>query len=258
MTAALSVWQHHWELVSALVAKDLKVRYKGTVLGYVWSVANPLALTFIFTIVFKHIFRANIPNFHLFLLAALFPWTWLSTSIAGSATSFVDNAILIKKVRFPRFLIPLATVLNNMVHFVLSLPVFLAFALAAGQVPSWKWAAGIPLLLLLQLGFAYGLALAVASVNVYFRDVAHLVGVVVNLWFYATPVVYSLDMLPPGVQRLLALNPATHLMTAWRDLLLHNGWDPAAIGRLVLISAAAMGCGALVYRRLERGFADVL
>lgn len=258
MAVVLSIWQNHWELVTALVAKELKVRYKGTFLGYVWSIIHPLALTFIFALVFKDIFKTSIPHFHLFLLSALFPWNWLSASVAGAATSFVDNAILIKKVRFPRLLIPLATVLNNMVHFLLSLPVFLAFSLVAGVFPSWTWLAGVPLLIVLELAFVFGVALAVASFNVYFRDVAHLVGVVLNLWFYATPVVYSLDMLPARVQHVLAFNPATYLLTAWRDLMLHNALDIATITRMAAISAGALVCGLLVFRRLERGFADVL
>lgn len=258
MTTALGVWQNHWELVSALVMKDLKIRYKGTLLGYLWSIMHPLALMLIFNLVFKEIFKTSIPNFHLFLLAGLFPWTWLSTSLAAATTSFVENANLIKKVRFPRLLIPLATVLNNMVHFLLSMPVYLLFYLAAGNAPTWEWFVGVPLLVALQLAFLLGISLVVASVNVYFRDITHLVGVVLNLWFYATPIMYSTDMLPPKVQSVLSLNPATHLVGAWRVVLLDNRLDMAALGMLGTISLSVLLFGLLVFRRLERGFADVL
>ncbi len=258
MSTALSVWQNHWELVSALVAKDLKVRYKGTMLGYLWSILHPLALTLIFNFVFKEIFKASIPDFHLFLLAALLPWTWLASSINGGAGSFVGNAHLIKKVRFPRLLIPLATVLNNMVHFLLSLPVYLAFTLAAGKLPAWNWLIGIPLLVLLELIFILGLTLAIASLNVYFRDVSHFVSVVLSLWFYVTPIMYSPSMLPPKVQLVLAFHPATHLIEAWRNLLVENRLDLETLCLPAAIAAAVMFFGLIVFKRLERGFADVL
>lgn len=255
----------HWnkiglyiELVSALVRRDLKVRYSGTILGLVWSLVHPLLFTLIISYVFSSILRAEIEHFHVFFLSALFPWIWLSTSISAGVNSVTDNAHLIKKVSFPRGLIPATVVITNMVHFLFSLPVYIGFAVAAGVPMSAKWIVGVPTLTLLQLLFTLGLTMIVASLNVYFRDVGHLVTVFLNLWFYVTPILYSPDMLPDHIREILFWNPATYITIAWRSLLYHGIFPEAHLAILIGISIATFVLGSIVFRRLSRGFADVL
>ncbi|HEY8491940.1 MAG TPA: ABC transporter permease, partial [Dehalococcoidia bacterium] len=217
--------QHTWDLLVLLTRRELKLRYQDTVLGFAWSVVKPLLLGLVLYFALGEVLKIRIESYehyHLFLLAALFPWTWFQTSVLLAAPTFANNANLLKKVRFPRFVLPWATVANNMVHFLLSLPILAGLMLLAGKTPGAAWLVGVPLLALLQLILVLGVALAVSSLDVFFRDLEHLVEVFLGLLFYATPILYSLDLVPERFRPLVLLNPLGPLMEAWRELLLLN------------------------------------
>lgn len=210
-------------------------------------------------IVLRKFIRIDVEDYHLVLLTGLFPWTWFQTSLVTSVSAFASNGALIKKVYFPRFVLPLATVLNNGVQYGFSIPVLVVLLLIGGYNPSWTWIIGIPYLLAVQTVLIMGIVLFIASINVYFRDLEHLTDVFVGLiWFYLTPVIYPLSIVPAKYHDWMLLNPTTALIEGWRDLFL-EGRIPGAELWPALVFAGAIGAlGSFSFRKMEGGFADAL
>ena len=203
--------------------------------------------------------RIDVEDYHLVLLAGLFPWTWFQTSLVTSVSSFAANGALIKKVYFPRFVLPLATVMNNGVQYALSVPVLLLLLIIEGYTPSWTWIVGIPYLLAVQAVLIMGIVLFIASLDVYFRDLEHLTDVFVGLiWFYLTPVIYPLEIVPDRYQNWLLVNPMTSLVEGWRDLFLRNQIPGLELWPALVFAGAIAAIGSLSFRKLEGGFADAL
>ena len=256
--AATHPLQQRVDLVLVLLGKELKVRYKGTVLGYAWSIAYPLAFTLVFYLVFRLIARVPIENYALFLVMGLFPWQWFQNSINGATGFLLANAPLIKKVSFPRSLLVLTGVLNDLVHFVASIPVIVAFLLWSGGRPAGAWLWQIPLLVVIEFGVTYGLSLLVATANLFLRDLERLVGIVTMLWLYITPVVYAWEMVPEALRWTRWLNPMALVIASWRQVFTEGRLTPeiaaAAAGWSLLIAVL----GQLVYRRLEGRFAELV
>ncbi len=250
--------RYFYDLLVVLTQKEIKIRYKSTWLGYLWSVANPLAFALLYFVAFRVFMRVEIPDYPLFLVVGLFPWHWLANSTALSPTIFLQNATLLKKVRFPRNILVAATVLNDAVHFMLSIPVVLVFLLFYGFIPSWRWFIGIPLLMLAQFMLVYGLSLGIASLNLFFRDLERLTGLLVTFLFFLTPIVYSASMIPAEYQRLVYLNPVVPLFVSWRELFLSGRLDWHLIAAAYVYAVLALGLGSLVYRKLSWKFAEVV
>src|SRR2546425_9897030 len=174
------------DILLELTKKEVKVRYKNTYLGYLWSLLNPLASAAVLFFAFKIVMRVPIENYTLFLLAGLFPWQWFSNSVNASASVFIANSSLIKKTSFPRELLVYSVVLNDLFHFLCSVPVIIILLVIHGKSPTLAWLLWLPLLVLCQALLVSGLSLVVASVNLFFRDLERLVGVGGNLLFYLT------------------------------------------------------------------------
>ena len=210
-------------------------------------------------VVLRTFIRISVPDYGLVLLAALFPWTWFQTSLVIAVASFASNGALIKKVYFPRFVLPLATVMNNGVQYALSIPVLVILLLISGYVPNWTWLVGIPYLLLVQAVLIMGIVLFIASLNVYFRDLEHLTDVFVGLiWFYLTPVIYPLSLVPEKYHNLVLLNPMASLIEGWRALFLHNQIPGGELWPALVFAAVAAAIGSFSFRSMEGGFADAL
>lgn len=196
--------------------------------------------------------------YQLVLLTALFPWTWFQTSTLMAAPVIAHNGNLIKKVHFPRYVLPFSTVANNMVHFLLTLPIITVFILASGREPSWNWLIGIPMLTLLELALLMGTVLIVSSIDVFFRDLEHLVEVFLNLMFYATPIIYPLYK-AGHYRNLLLVNPMTSLIEAWRNLFIYNKLPTLVdLWPCLVFTLVAVIVGSFIFGRLEKGFADAL
>ncbi len=234
------------------------MRYQDTFLGLLWSLIKPLALAGVYYFVFRFLVNLEIEDYHLVLIAALFPWIWFQSSLLIGTPAFASNGPLIKKVPFPRFVLPFATVLNSGFHFILSLPIFIILLVISGSHPDATWLIGIPILLVVQFTLIMGIILLIASINVFFRDVEHFVEVVLNLAFYATPILYPLDRVPEKWKPLLLINPLTSLMEAWRDVLIHNTLPGLDLWPVLVFTLIAAVVGAETFRRLEPGFADAL
>ena len=251
-------WEHLWDLVVILTQKEIKSRYKNSALGYVWSVANPLLFAIIYYIVFGQIMKVPVENYALFLMAGLLPWHWLANSLSAAPNIFLANATLIKKVRFPRHVLVVSYVLNEGIHFVLSIPVIIGFLLVNGMSPSWSWLTGIPLLLVAEFLIVYGLAVTLASLNLFFRDLERLTALLITVLFFLTPITYSSAMAPAPYRTLLYANPVAALIESWREMFLHGQLSWLWIGSCYLSAVATLLVGSFVYRRMAPKFAEVI
>ncbi|MBW7881117.1 MAG: ABC transporter permease [Caldilineaceae bacterium] len=230
-----SIWLHlrelykYRELIRNLVTGELKARYKNSVLGFFWSLLNPLAMMLVFTLIFGFLTpNVQIQRYPLYLLCGLLPWNYFSTSVLGSLYSVVGNANLVKKVYFPRAVLPIATVLSQLINFLLAFIIlFAALLVFKADFSPWLWT--LPILILIQTIFTLGVAFVLSTLNVFYRDTSMIMDVVMLAWFFLTPVFYAVDMLPAELtifnvtlnpQRLLyILNPMASLINVYRDLL---------------------------------------
>jgi ABC-type polysaccharide/polyol phosphate export permease len=241
-------------LIQTLVTRDLKARYRGSVLGFFWSFINPLFLLLIYSFVFSTVLpRAEDPDlepYALFMFCGILPWTWFSSSILESSSVLISGGNLIKKVLFPAEVLPVVTVVANLVHFLLGLPILLAFLLAWGKLkPS---AFFLPVPLAVQFLLTLGLCLFLSALTVHFRDLMNILGHVLHLWFFATPVLYALSEVPPRLQVVLRLNPMAYVLTAYQQILFTGSFRPGR-GLLVaaLLAVLVFALGAFVFERLR-------
>jgi lipopolysaccharide transport system permease protein len=244
------------DLILVLLSKEFKVRYKSTFMGYAWSVLHPLLLALIFSLFFSVFVRT--PDYTLYLIAGLFPWQWISNSTIGANGYFLGNASLIKKVRFERWMLVFTSVLNEAIHFVCSLPVIIGFMLYFGRTPQWSWLWMVPLLLVLQVAMTTGVGLAVATCNLFFRDLERLVSLFVQLLFYMTPIVYTADMIPPQHRWVLWANPFASLVICWQGLFYAGHVPGADLALAALWTVAMSALGFMVYSKKVWRFAEIV
>ncbi|KXG78351.1 Teichoic acid translocation permease protein TagG [Fervidicola ferrireducens] len=211
------------EMLKNLVSKELRARYKGSILGFFWTFFNPLLMLIVYSFVFSFVMRSGIKNYAMFLFVALLPWNYLSSSILQGAASLVQNASLIKKVYFPREVLPLSVVLANLINYLLSLLILMPALMLFKIRLTWALLA-FPLVLLVETVLVASLTLLVSVGNVYFRDLEHITGVFMTAWFFLTPVVYSADTVPPNAKKFFSLNPAAHIIEAYRDIFYEGMW----------------------------------
>jgi len=247
----------HRDLLLLLTQKDLKLKYKGTALGFVWSFLNPLLMMIVYATVFSVVARVSMPNYPVFLLAGMLPWNAFIISINTASMTIVGNANLIRRVNFPREFLPLASVLSSLVNLGLSLVILFVFALAFRQ-PLGLPLLALPALILLQLALTSGLALILASLMVYFRDVENLIVLATTVLFFATPIIYPLSLVHRhNLQVVLGLNPLYWMVHAYQSIWHENSWpDPGQVLLLSLVSIASLVAGWVVFRRLEGNFAE--
>jgi lipopolysaccharide transport system permease protein len=249
---------HFRDLVLVLLAKELKVRYKNTLLGYAWSVLNPLVFALVLFFAFKVIIKIQLENYLLFLITGLFPWQWFQNSINAANGYFLGNASLLKRVYFPRSVLVLTAVLNDMVHFLASLVVIVLLMAYYGIWPRASWLWLLPLLLGTQFMLTYGLALIVATANLFFRDLERLTTIFTMLWFYLTPVTFAATMIPERFQWTCYVNPMAGLVLCWRDLFLHGSMHWDYLGAAAGMSLLALALGMATYQWKKRRFAEIV
>lgn len=250
--------ENYRDLLLVLLQKEVKVRYSSKMLGYLWSVASPLAFAFVYYIAFSGILRVRVEGYPLILMSGLFPWQWFGNSVGSAPRQFLNNSTIIKKVNFPRNIIPLATVMNHMVHFVLSLPVIILFMMIYHKPISTSWLYGMPLMILVQLITVYGISLILASLNLFLRDIERLTQIVMTFAFYFTPIIFTIDMIPEKYRYLIPFNPAAPLMINWRNLILHGTMDFHYLGISFVYAIAFLILGTAVYNKLSWKFAEVV
>lgn len=264
------LWQFR-ELIRNLVVRDLKARYKNSALGYVWSLLNPLLMILVFYLVFGFLFGSPITYFHVFLMVALLPWNYFVSSVAEGLHSIVGNGNLVKKVYFPREILPISTMFSNLINFLLSLPVLFAVILITGSHLN-KAIVLLPVLIVIQSIFILGMILFFSAISVPFRDTAHIMGIILQLWFFVTPVFYPLEQIASGFYAKLVrwLNPMASIVDFYRDIL-YGGYSPRAgdipvpgfpsldgIARTGLTAIIVLAIGAYVFHRLSPTFGEEL
>lgn len=223
------------------VKREFQSRYRNSLFGALWTVLNPLSMIVVYTVIFSQIMRARLPGvedglaYSVYLCAGLLTWGLFAEITTRSQTMFLENANLLKKLSFPRICLPVITLLNAGINFAIILGLFFGFLLISGRLPGMALLALIPLLVV-QVIFAAGLGMLLGMLNVFFRDVGQMFGICLQFWFWLTPIVYPLSILPPGIQHIISFNPMTALMTSYQNVFLYNQWPhwPALLPLLII------------------------
>lgn len=246
------------EMFWGLVSREVRARYKGSALGFFWSLLNPLLLLIIYSLVFSVYMRINVPNYSIFLFCGLLPWAWFSTSLTNATASIVANGNLIKKVYFPHELLPLMNVTTNLINFLLSLPVLFLFMLL-WNVPFTLNLLYFPLLVILQFLLTLGIALILSTLNAFFRDIEQLLGPLLMAWFYLTPVVYPASAIPEKFQFLFLANPMAPLIAGYQRIF-YEGQSPVFAHLLYCMAVAGVlfVLGYAIFYRKKFFFAEVV
>ncbi|MBI4637604.1 MAG: ABC transporter permease [Candidatus Rokubacteria bacterium] len=245
------------ELVRNLVLKDLKLKYRDSVLGFLWSLANPLLLILVYGFVFTHMLRTDIPNFAYFLIVGILPWNFFAQSLLMSTVSILENGTLIRTVWLPLEVFPVATVLFNLAHYFLALVVFLPVSAVFLQVrPAPSMLAFFPLLALHVL-FTLGLGFIICTATVFYRDVRHFTENLLMPLFWLTPIVYEIDTLPETLRAIIYLNPLSHFILGYQDILYRRTLpDPTRLLTLLVVSTASFVAGYALFRRCKARFPE--
>jgi ABC-type polysaccharide/polyol phosphate export permease len=261
---ALRTLYRYRQLIAALTARDLKARYRGSILGFFWSLANPLLLLAVYTIVFTFFFPSNLIHpYPLFLFSGILPWTFFSASVLESTTAISSNAGLIKKVMFPAEALPLVTVASHLVHFALAMPVLLVATLGFalhGDITLSITILLVPVLMIVQTLFVAGIAMTVSSAAVLFRDLRDILTNLMQLGFFVTPILYLIDRVASRPLRaLLRLNPMTPFVVSYQDVLFFGHLPGLAdILLMVAYAFASLAMGVMVFGRLRDTLAEAI
>jgi homopolymeric O-antigen transport system permease protein len=254
-----AVWEYR-ELLYFLVWRDVKVRYKQTVIGVAWVVLQPLLTMMVFTVVFGYLVKVpseGLP-YPLFAFSALLPWTYFSQALNRGGAGLVSNANLISKVYFPRLLVPLSAAVAPLVDFLLSFVILLGLMLWYSVLPSWGVLA-LPLFLLLALMTALAMALLLSPLHAQYRDVGHIIPFLVQFWMYASPVIYPVGLIPEQWRLLYSLNPMVGVIEGFRWALLgKESPDFRVMGVSATVVVVLLAVGVVAFRRAERTFADIV
>lgn len=229
------LWAYR-HLIGNLVRRDLKVRYKNSVLGFLWSLVSPLMMMLVFWVVFDRFLGRGTEDYHAFVLVALLPWNWFSISMAGGTQSVVASSGLIKKVYFPREILPVSVVLSELVNFLLALPVLFVI-LALSGIPISIYSLWIPVIILIQAMFTIGLVLGLSTANVYYRDTGVILEVILLAWFFVTPIIYPIESLRqaivhlgpvsmPAERLVYIVNPMASIVASYRVVLYGSAAAP--------------------------------
>ncbi len=246
-------------LISALVGRHLNARYRGSVLGFVWSFLNPLCLIAVYALVFKYYIRFDqVQNYTLFLFAGLLPWIWFSTGILEATASISGGGSLITKAMFPAHILPTVSVLTNLANFLFAIPLLIAFMLYLGVMPTWNLLA-LPLVLANQGLFLLGLSLGLAALNVHFRDIQHILGNLITLWFFLCPILYPVTTIPANMRFSLIFNPVALYTNMYHDIFI-NGRHPDVLEFVFTLAVACVTflLGNLVFNRYREEFAELV
>jgi lipopolysaccharide transport system permease protein len=245
------------ELVRNLVTKDLKLKYRGSVLGFVWSLANPILMLAVYSVVFTYILRIRRDNFAFFLLIGLLPWTFFAGTTAMATGTVVDSGGLLKSVRFPRAVLPIATVLFNLSQYLLTFGVLLPLMLVVFGVPLASPMVAFPAVLALLLLFTVGVALVVSSATVFFRDVRHFVEIALGVLFWATPIVYDVSDLPERLRLPVLMTPLSAFISALHDIFYFQVWPDLSVWLIAVAWSLTMFIGGItVFLSFEDRFAE--
>lgn len=246
------------ELLKNNVKKEIRGRYKKNVLGVLWTFLNPLLQLAVYAFIFPLILKTTQPYYVIFVCVGLIPWTFFTTTISQSTWTIIGNGNIVKKVYFPREILPISVVTSAAVNFIISTIIIIMFCLGYG-LGLTKYIVFYPIILLIQYVFQLGLSFILSSITVYFRDLEHFVQIILMLLFYATPIVYSGDSIPEAFKFIINLNPMAHIIEGYRDIFYNQVMpDFNMLGIVLLISFVICIIGYFIFKKLQKGFAEEL
>lgn len=247
---------HYRTMFWGLITSELRTRYKGSILGFLWTFLNPLLMLVVYSVVFSTIMRVTMPHYSAFLFIGLLGWNLFSTSIQTGVGVINRQGSLVKKIYFPREILPLAIVASSAINYLFSLVILLPFLVISGIDPSWTWL-NIFIILIIECMATAGFSLLLSSLNVYLRDIEHVTGIFLMAWFYITPVVYSLKMIPERYTQIFKLNPLTDFIVSFQDALYYD--QPLRLKMFlysIIISLLILVLGWTIFNHLSRRFAE--
>lgn len=246
-------------MIFSLVRQDLRSRYKGSVMGFLWTFINPLLQLMVYTIVFSKIMKSDIDKYYIFLFVALIPWFFFSTSVSGGAASILNRKELLKKIYFPRQVLPISYVTSSFVNMLFCFVIVFGVLIISGIGISINTIVYLPIVMLVEYILALGIVMLVSAITVFFRDLEYILGIIMMAWMYMTPIMYSGKMVPMEYKFIFDINPMTSIITVYRDILYYKQVPQVS----VLLQATILGIvflliGNVVFVRLQKGFAEVL
>jgi lipopolysaccharide transport system permease protein len=227
-TMVRTIWKYRGFVLGS-VKREFQVKYSNSLLGAIWTILNPLAMILVYTVIFSQVMRAKLPGidssfaYSIYLCSGVLTWGLFAEITGRAQTVFIENANLIKKINFPRICLPVVVVLNALINFSIIFGLFSMFLILSGNFPGWAFFAIIPVLLV-QITFSIGLGITLGVVNVFFRDIGHFFGIFLQFWFWFTPVVYPVAILPERIKSLLVLNPLAAPIMAYQRVLVLGQW----------------------------------
>lgn len=248
------------ELLKSNIKKEIRGKYKGSILGVLWSFINPLLTVLVYAIVFPYIMRVEQDHYLIFLITAIIPWTFFTTVIQQGTLSIRINSGIIKKVYFPREIMPISVAVSGLINFFISCVIILVFVLGDGVGISWHLIL-LPLVAIIQMIFSLGLVMILSAINVYVKDIEYIVTFIIQMLFYGTPILYPLSLFSESeiLTKIVQLNPMTQIVLSYRDIFM-NHQIPNLLGLLyvAILSVIILVLGFMIFRKLERGFAEEL
>ncbi|WP_313638950.1 ABC transporter permease [Paenibacillus sp.] len=246
------------EMLKSLVRRDLRTRYKGSFFGFLWTFINPLMQLIVYSIIFPYLLKFSQENYAMYLFVALLPWNYFNSTIIGSCAQIINNGSLITKIYFPREVIPLAFsaggLCNMFFAYIIVFPMLLIFNIPLTFNLLW-----LPVLFIIQFIMCTGFSLIISAVNVYFRDVEHILTILMMALYFFTPIMYEIDVLPRSLQSLVYLNPMTLFTLLYRDAVFYGApMNFEMLGSVVIISVITFIGGMIIFNRMQKGFAEVL
>lgn len=246
----------YWEFLKTNVKKDIRGKYKGSFLGVLWSFINPLLSVVVYAIVFHYIMRFNIDHYLIYLIAGIIPWTFFTTALNSGMNSILFNANIIKKVYFPRAILPISSVTSALVNFLISCIIILLFAIFSGVGVSINLIF-LPIVVIIQYILCLGIVFILSAVEIYVKDIEHIINFFISMLFYVTPILYTPDYVPNNMQFLLKLNPMSYLIEAYHDIFYYKQTPEfSSLGIVFLISIFIFTLGYNIFKRLQKGFAE--
>ncbi len=247
------------EMIFSLVKRDLKGRYKGSMLGFFWTFLNPLLQLAVYTMVFSTIMRSGVKDYYLFLFVTLIPWIFFSTSLSGGASCILAQQNMVKKIYFPREVLPISYVTSQFVNMLLSFIVIFAVLLLSGYALRIEAILCLPLVMTVEYVLALGFTMIMSAVTVYVRDMEYILGILTMAWQFLTPVMYAIDQVPQEVRWIFRINPMTYVITAYRDILYYGNIPKLETLAFASVTGVVMLiAGWMIFSCLQRRFAEEL
>ena len=244
------------ELLKTNVKKEIRGKYKNSFLGVLWSFLNPLLQIVVYAVVFQLILKNTKENYAIFICCGLIPWTFFSSAISRAAFTMVENGNIIKKVYFPREILPISATLSGLVNFFIACIIIIIFCVFGGLGLSWHILL-VPFIALIQFVLTAGLVIGLSAINVYIQDTEYIIQFVINMLFYGTPILYPAELFPEAIRWVLYLNPFTHIVSTYRDFFMYHTLP--AMSSVIYMAVMALICfvlGMFIFRKLEKGFAE--